>query len=120
MKTRVKYWSLLGVLAVAFTLGALGAFSQIHEAICIPDPCPGGAPLSTPMVWGFGADCSEALSDATQQAFAYARSDCGRAILVCNFSFVKTASCFYSSSHQAYQQDGYGVYDCASCSPPVP
>jgi len=111
MSRRVILWSLVIVLFIGF--------SAAVWAICLPDPCPPGQPYQTPWVWGFGSTCDDAHNDAFSQAFSYARSDCGRAIQICNFQLFENA-CFWSSQHQAYQVDAYGKYNCTGCSPITP
>lgn len=115
MKRRITFGSLGITLVLVLAIGTFLGVSRTSAQLCLPDPCPTGQPYQTPMVWGFGADCDEALQDATVQAFSHASDGCGRATLVCNFEFVPTASCFFNSQKGMYQQDGYGVYNCTTC-----
>jgi hypothetical protein len=99
------------LLAFALCLG----LSTALWAICSPDPCPTGQPFQTPWVWGVGPTCNDAYNDAWSQAFSHAVSNCGRAILVCNFQLFANP-CFWNSQKQAYQVDAYAKYNCTTCS----
>lgn len=117
----------LGAPAFAATPPAKIALPLPDDGLQTPEPLPLAPPCSSCVSgftsspgggaashWGFGSDCTAALSDLRAQLSAYANDVCaiegdyGR----CAFSVIQTSSCFYSSGHGAYQIDGYTNFSC--------
>jgi|CXWL01.1.fsa_nt_gi hypothetical protein len=120
-----KMWCLAALVsAVAITVPLQAAdlestlFTPAPEPKIVCEKCLGlytTAPSAgQPSAWGFGSSCAAAQSDLTNQLWGQADVGCVNRGLdsACSVTTVVTTACYWSSSHGAYQVDGYANYKC--------
>jgi len=102
------------IAAACLTMMMTLAAPEPASAICL---CPSGGPYySTPTNWGFGVDCSAAVSDLRAKTTTVARADCSPHG-ICATQLVY--NCWFNGSQ--WQADGYLSYSCRDeCGPLVP
>lgn len=115
MKQAVVISAGVAVVAVAsLTVLMLVTTPAPALAICL---CPEGGPFfSTPTNWGFGVDCSAAISDLRAKTTSVARASCNP-YGICDTQLVYV--CWFNGTQ--YQADGHLDYSCRDeCGPIVP
>jgi hypothetical protein len=104
------------LLALAFALVGGISTPQAAHAICYCDP--NEAFTQTTTNWGKGADCTAARNQLLANTAADAYAACGTPTYTCLGNLVLTTAC-YQVSPGMYQEDGYRMYKCKTCTDPI-